>query len=114
MPLSVRITDSLQDIRASLLETMCSLISKLTHSNIIHQVFLVLTAVPVCLGAGVTVFLSGVGGGSAGKDNPLIILFETYKEINDYLVTNNILNFIEDFLLNILIYGQRIKCQREQ
>ena len=41
-------------------ETMCSLILKLSHSNIIHQVFLVLIAVPVCLRAGVTVFRSGV------------------------------------------------------
>ena len=42
------------------LEKMCSLISRPSNLDIIHQVFLVLTAVPVCLRAGVTVFVSGV------------------------------------------------------
>ena len=45
------------------LETMChlnNLMLKLYHLNIIHKLFLVLIAVPVCLTAGVRVFLSGV------------------------------------------------------
>ena len=39
---------------------MCGLILKLSHLNIIRQVFLVLIAVPVCLRKGLTVFLSDV------------------------------------------------------
>ena len=42
------------------LETICSLMFKLSHCNIIHQVFLVLIAVTVCLRVGVTVFVSTV------------------------------------------------------
>ena len=38
------------------LETVCSLILKLSHFNLIHQVFLVLISVRVCLGAGVDSF----------------------------------------------------------
>ena len=40
-------------IKANLnsLETMCCLLSKLPHLNIIHQVFLVLKAEPVCFRA---------------------------------------------------------------
>ena len=42
------------------LETMLSLISKLSHLNRVQQVFLVLIAMPVCLRAWVTLFLSSV------------------------------------------------------
>ena len=40
-------------------ETVCSLILMLSKQNVIHQ-RLMLTAVPVSLGAGVAIFLSGV------------------------------------------------------
>ena len=39
------------------LEIMCSLILKLSHLNTMHQVLLVLIAVPACLRAGVAVGL---------------------------------------------------------
>ena len=44
----------------TILNDLCCLISKLSHLITTHQVYLVLIAVPFCLRAGVTVFLSTV------------------------------------------------------
>ena len=49
-------SDIMVEANLNSLETICCLFLKLDHSNIMHQVFLVLIAEPVCLRAGVTVF----------------------------------------------------------
>ena len=53
-------SDIMANTNANILQTMCTLILKLSHLNIVHRVFVVLIAVTVCLKAGVTVFVSTV------------------------------------------------------